>query len=584
MSKKNRKPQVRKPEATPKDNIDDQLLAQVERKVQATSRQPTRETYQNIWYSTISMVNEMGAMPTLERHSIHRLDEWCRNCLLKEPYLAGFISKVVSGQANRGWSLFGGKRIVNATAEMFHRFDPTTVRLDDGRVLVDEFRSAGWRRASKRRALSYVTRNAGAYVEIQYRLEPKFTMNGWQLSAVTNLYNMDTSKIEWTSDPLYPIRYDGSAEWPAAAYYNLIASPMDASGFYDFGLSPLYRSIRLAQLMVNISDWEIGTLADDFVDSVLLLNGATDEEFNVAMKARSVVQANGNKAKRAAVMGSIDPSMPIAADLLHLREKPASLDDFTGRVYMLLQGYAVNLGYGLGHFMESPFGALLGRSGNEVNQAQRTTAEAGGNDFHLEDQASLNKIVPSGIEFLYDDQDVDDRSNAELTQIRAQTIADLFLAQRLADDYKGGEYQGFARGRGNNLGTAEQFKQLMVDWQIVPPEWTESDEDVNISDVEKTRLREKALSYPGVHRFVLGVEDGTYQDDAIAHYHYDPEKEQHGYTTVVSSVATMLADQARTFPMGKPVSRVTDEKKKKVRRQLLKRRDEAKAIAEVIGV
>ena len=585
MSRKNKKPKGnhRGPAATPKGNTDDQLLTHVERSTQRSSRQPPREIYQNLWYSTVSMVSELGPFPSFDRQSIDRLDEWCRNCLMKEPYLAGFISKVVSAQANRGWSLFGGKRIVNATAEIFHRFDPATVRLDDGRVFVDEFRSAGWRRASKRKALSYITRCKGAFVEIQYRLEPRFTLNGWQLSAVTNLYNMDTSKVEYTNDPLYPIRYNGSEDWPAAAYYHLVSSPLDKSEFYDFGLSPLYRCIRLAQLMVNIGDWEIGTLADDFVDSILLLNGANDEDFNTAMKARSIVQANGNKAKRAAVLGNTDPSMPLTADLLHLREKPASLDDFTGRIYMLLQGYAVNLGYGLGHFMESPFGALLGRSGNEVDAAQRSTADAGGNDYHLEDQGMLNKIVPAGIEFLYDEQDVDDRANAELTEIRAKTIADLFLAQRLAEDYAGKELKDFARGRGNNLGTAEQFKQLMVDWQIVPPEWTESEEDVNITDVEQTRLREKALSHPGVHRFILGVESGTYRDDAIVRYHYNPEKDMHEQATVVPSVMAMLEGQKRTMVMGAPVNRATDAQRKEARRQLLKRRDDAKAIAEVIS-
>lgn len=586
MSRKNRKPPTNGNHRGPvKANEDDQLLDLVERKAQRSTRQPDREAYHNIWYSTVNMVSEMGPMPSFTRQNVTLIDDWCRKCLMREPFLMGFLSKITSAHANRGWSLYGGKRIVNATAEMLHRFDPATVRMDDGRVFVDEFRSAGWRKASKRKSLSFLTRNAGTFVEIQYRMEPRFTLNGWQLSAVTNLYNMDSSKVEYTGDPLYPIRYDGSADWPAAAYYHLVSSPFDTSEFYDYGLSPLYRCIRLAQLMVNISDWELGTLADDFVDSVLLLNGATDEEFNAAMKARSVVQANGNKAKRAAVMGSVDPSVPLTADVLHLREKPATLDDFTGRIYMLLQGYAVNLGYGLGHFMESPFGALLGRSGNEIDVAQRTTAEAGGNDYHLEDQGMLNKIVPAGIEFLYDEQDVDDRAGAEVAELRARTITELFLAQRLAEDYAGKELKDFARGRGNNLGTAEQFRQLMVDWQLVPPEWTENEEEVNVTDVEQTRLRERTLAHAGVQRFIHGVESGTHRDDAIVHYHYNPELDMHEHTSVVPSVKAMLDGQARTVVMGspKPVERVSDTQIKQARRQLLKRREDAKAIAGVIS-
>ncbi len=294
MSKKNRKPPTNGNHREPvKVNADDQLLDLVERKVTKTSRQPDRDMYHNIWTSTLSMVSEMGPMPSFDKMNVDRLDEWCRKCLMKESYLSGFLAKITSAQANRGWSLYGGKRIVNATAEIFHRFDPATVRMDDGRVFVDEFRSAGWRRAAKRKSLSYLTRCKGTFVEIQYRMEPRFTLNGWQLSAVTNLYNMDSSKVEYTGDPLYPIRYDGSADWPAAAYYHLVSSPFDTSEFYEYGLSPLYRCIRLAQLMVNISDWELGTLADDFVDSVLLLNGATDEEFNADAGVWKTIQRGG---------------------------------------------------------------------------------------------------------------------------------------------------------------------------------------------------------------------------------------------------------------------------------------------------
>ncbi|TXH02059.1 MAG: hypothetical protein E6R09_05455, partial [Rhodocyclaceae bacterium] len=133
MSKKNRRPPANGNHRGPaKVNADDQLLDLVERKVTKTSRQPDREAYHNIWYSTVSMVNEMGLMPSFTRQNVTQIDEWCRKCLMREPYLAGFISKITSAQANRGWSLYGGKRIVNATAEIFHRFDPATVRMDDG--------------------------------------------------------------------------------------------------------------------------------------------------------------------------------------------------------------------------------------------------------------------------------------------------------------------------------------------------------------------------------------------------------------------------------------------------------------------
>ena len=59
----------------------------------------------------------------------------------------------------------------------------------------------------------------------------------------------------------------------------------------------------------------------------------------------------------------------------------------------------------------------------------------------------------------------------------------------------------------------------------------------------------------------------------------------HEHTTVVPSVMAMLEGQARTVVMGspKPVDRVTDSQIKQARRQLFKRREDAKSIAGVIS-
>lgn len=98
-------------------------------------------------------------------------------------------------------------------------------------------------------------------------------------------------------------------------------------------------------------------------------------------------------------------------------------------------------------------------------------------------------------------------------------------------------------------------------------------------------MREKTLAHPGVQRFIHGVEKGTHRDDAIVRYHYNPELDMHEHTTVVPSVAAMLEGQARTVVMGspKPAERVTESQIKQARRQLLKRREDAKAIAGVIS-
>lgn len=557
-------------------------IAAVERVAQASSRQP-RNTgdLSGFWHSTVQWVREMGDMPDMGRCG--ELDRWCRDRLFAEPYLAGFFSKVVTAQANRGWSINGGKRTVNATAALLHRFDPVSVRLPSGYVYTDAYKAAGWRKAQKRKIFSYLTRNAGAFTEIQYRLEPRFTRNGWSLSQVSNLYNMDSGKTQWTGDPLFPIEYAGSKPWPAPSFYHLVAMPLDQEEHYNIGLSPLYRCINLAKLMVSISEWETGSLAPDLLDSLLILNGTTPEQFNEAMKARLTVGNQGNRAKRAGVLGSDDPDNKIDADVLSLRAMPPSLESFETRIHLLLQGYAVNLGYALDFFMDSAHGSLLGRSGTEVVAASRSTADSGGNDYHLEDQAQLNQLVmPAGVEFLYDDLAIDERELAEINEIRARTITELFTAQRLADDYKGGELLAFARGRGNNLGTALQFQQLMVQWGIVPPDWTADEEDVSVEDIEQHRLKERVLSTEAAHHLITEVEAGRMRDDSLVRYHYSPEKDRHGITTVVPSIKRHLDEQARTFLIGnvRRQERATKKEVKDARKLLLDRLVDARSIKE----
>lgn len=560
-------------------------VAAIERATQASSRQP-RNTgdLSGFWHSTVAWVREMGDMPDMGRCG--ELDRWCRDRLFAEPYLAGFFTKVVTAQANRGWSITGGKRTVNATAALLHRFDPVSVRLSNGFVYTDAYKAAGWRKAQKRKIFSYLTRNAGTFTEIQYRLEPRFTRSGWSLSQVSNLYNMDSGRTQWTGDPLYPIEYDGSKPWPSPSFYHLVAMPLDMEEYYNVGLSPLYRCINLAKLMVAISEWETGSLAPDLLDSLLILNGATPDQFNDAMKARLTVGNQGNRAKRAGVLGSDDPDNKIDVDLLSLRTMPPSLESFETRIHLLLQGYAVNLGYALDFFMDSAHGSLLGRSGSEVVASSRSTADSGGNDYHLEDQAQLNQLVmPGGVEFLYDDLAIDEREAAEVNEIRARTITELFTAQRLADDYKGGELQAFARGRGNNLGTAQQFQQLMVDWGIVAPEWTDNDEDIFITDIEQHRLKERALSSVAAHHLITEVEAGRMADDSLIRYHYNPEKDRHGLTTVVPSIRRHLDEQTRTFDFGRTrraetVGRATKKQIASAKKMLLDRLEDARSIKE----
>lgn len=549
----------------PKKNEDDVI----ERAIQQASRQdrdPIGSNLVSLWHSTVKWVRKMDQMPVFD--DCFALDKWCVERLHEEPYLAGFVSKAVSAQANRGWALYGGRRITQNTARMLHRFDPTTVRFADGRCYVDDLKSAGWRRASKRKSLSYLTRNAGTFVEIQYRLEPRFTRQGWRLSQVLNLYNMDSARVYWEGNGLYPISYDGSDAWPDPSFYHIVAMPLDVQEKYHIGLSPLYRCIRLAILMTEISDWEMGTLSDDFIDSILLLNGTDADEFNEAMRIREHVVTGGkNKAKRSAVLGNIEPDVDLRGELIKLRSMPESLTDFESRIFLLLQGYAVNLGYSLANFVDSPFSSLLGRSGAETNFLQRATNEAGGNDYHREDEEMMNNlVVPAGVQFNYDPQGDDEHHTAEIANIRSDSLVNLYEA---------------SNANGETLGTTEQFRELGVEWGLFHPDWTIQEDDTQTDHEEQTRI----MDTEAINRFIVGVESGRWPDDAIVRYHYSPKTNRARIRTVVRSVQELLDNKQRYYDMrlAIPDKQRATEAERTAALELMRRQLEgSQAIAEMI--
>ncbi len=506
---------------------------------------------------------------------MHDLDRFMINALEREPYLSGMIAKLMSSYANRGWTVVAGERVARLCAAMLHNFD-------DG---------VGWRIATERRARSYLTRNAGAFVEIERELAPRLRNNRWQLWPATNLYNMDSSLVLWrtwnhdlmpklpivgqeppTAAQLelwknvndFPITYDASDPWCRYEFYHIMSTPDDTQDNFRLGRSALYRAFELVKILVAIYDYEDGLLDENFVDGLLLLKGATAEQFKAAMDARRAEQGK-NAAARLAILG--DPDGLIEARLQALREVPVTFQRYEDRVMLILQAYALNLGHNIDEFMVTDSRQIFGQNQGEINAKERNTAGTGGAGFHLKDQEQIQRILPTSAHFAYDPAAVDELTEIEVRSQKAEMIRQLFLAQRIApliftdtqtaggsatDEGAGRSASGSIqrseplysrRARGENLGAQEKFIQWLVDEGIFPPNWTEESESVRVDDLLTVkRMRELAMQTPQTRTLIQAVRSGQAKDDRLVRYHWHTDRNGIEYrteTTLADSIAEL---------------------------------------------
>jgi hypothetical protein len=186
----------------------------------------------------------------------------------------------------------------------------------------------GWFHFADALAKSYIKRNKGAFVEVVHEFLPEVDDTTGELrgdlSPVTAIYNMDSTKAKWVPGAhgarAWPLRYDGM-RWNRFEFFHLVENSGDTDATKRRGECALYRCMEYVRLMGLINAWEQGNLDPDFIDAILLLTGAEEGQFGEAMAAREkAIDEKGNAAKRLAVLAN--STEELKAELLFLRRRP----------------------------------------------------------------------------------------------------------------------------------------------------------------------------------------------------------------------------------------------------------------------
>ncbi|RIK33801.1 MAG: hypothetical protein DCC55_34260 [Chloroflexi bacterium] len=395
-----------------------------------------------VWSSFVELGRTLHERAQPRAGDVQGLDTWMQEVLYCDPVLPGMIAKLTSAFAGQGWKIIGPARTAKRAAFVLEN-------ADGGR---------GWFHFAETCAKSYLMRNMGCFVEVVHLFEPEVDEGTGELRSdlapVTALYNMDSTKARWVRDKVYPLRYE-SKPWSRFDFFHLVDNPGDTDATRRRGQCALYRCLEYVKLMGLINAWEQGNLDPDFVDAILLLQGASDEQFGAAMNAREkAIDEKGNAAKRLAVLANEHEELQ--AELLFLRRRPESLEDFEARVRMIYEVYALNLGRDVTYWFPSQYAGRAYRTRSEVQSEERQAVES--NTFHPKLQEALQRyVMPQTVHFTFDNPAVSDRDYLFRLREFVELGKTLYTARQVD---------------GEHLATKEEIRRFLAEADGRFEEWT----------------------------------------------------------------------------------------------------------------
>jgi hypothetical protein len=164
----------------------------------------------------------------------------------------------------------------------------------------------------------------------------------------------------------------------------------------------------------------------------------------------------------------------IDAKLVALSTLPAGFDleKFTN---LLMYGFALAIGYDPREFWPVSSGAL--GTATETETQHRKATGKGGLDFALGFQEQLQRpdVLPETLHYEFEQRD----EEGELLEIEVKTAQARLVREMV---------EAGLRDTGAGLVSREEGRMLLAESGIIPPEWTEAEEEVESTDTETARL------------------------------------------------------------------------------------------------
>jgi len=435
----------------------EQVGTLVERTTKEPSKQPrfAKEAGGYGGFLPLRLLAEMEP-PDYAANSMRR-DQWLRAVWRLEPHLAGIINAVVLVDSNRGWTLTGGRNQVRRYTAMLHNADG----------------GMGWRHFFRKASLSYWCTDLGAIVEWG-----RDGANG----PLRALYHVDSARCYLTGNPDYPLAYNPPRgprqEWRASDFYRCASLPSDDEAFYGLGFCAVSRALELLRLLYAVMLHDQEQVAARAPKGLLLLQGISETQWLQSLQARKEEQDSLGRQYYGGVQ--VLASMGIEqvdAKLVALSQLPQNFDA-EKFMNLAMYGYALCFGYDPREFWPVSAGTL-GTARETEAQALKASGK-GGMDFPLSFQEGFQRELPPTLAYEFEQRDDEGELQASNVQKAKLDVA--------ATAYQAGLMQGAP------LLSREEARILLAQAGVIPPEWTQTEEDITASDTEGIESEEEEVA------------------------------------------------------------------------------------------
>jgi len=465
----------------------DELEAVVERAVKTYSKQPRLKMDSEQFFGSVlkwMKVSELEC-PDYAADSRKR-DAWLQANWQREPLWSAVINTGTLIDSSRGWALTGGRNQVYRYTALLHN-------ADQGR---------GWRNFFRREALGYRVTDMGAITELGR------DGKGGPLRA---LYHVDSARCRWTGKLKMPLEYNpprgNKQEWSEDDFFSVVSMPSDNEAFNGLGLCATSRAIEMIKLLYGVWAHDQEQVGARMPKGLLLLRNIGEQQWKDAMTARTASLDMQDRYYYGGVMvlagtGAEEPD----AKLVALSQLPANFDQVTF-AQLVAQVYATTSGLDLREIWSITGGNLGTSKETEVQHEKASTK--GALEFTHAYQEQLQNELPDSIEFQFEERDEQGRLlQAQVAAVWAAVAKTLYEAGQMG---------------GGPLLDRDEVRSLLVDWQIIPDDWTETEEEAQATDEEEARmrrLRERALATGTVQRAAR-----LFPDEPIVRYHWPSGRE-----------------------------------------------------------
>jgi hypothetical protein len=403
-------------------------------------------------------------------------DEFLRQAWKLEPHLAGVVNAVTLIDANRGWTVTGGRNQVNRMINMLH--------------LANE--GSGWRTYVREGSLSYWTTDMGFVTELG-----RDGNNG----PVRGLYHTDSARCRLTGKIREPLEYFpavGSMQtWEPSDFFRICSMPSDDEKFNQLGFCAVSRAIETAKILYAVMVHDQERLLARMPKGLLLLNGITETQWNDSLKARKLEEDSLERRYYSDIQVLASAYESIDAKLVALSQLP---DHFDPKIFIdtAMFTYALCFGYDPSEFWPVQFGSI-GRGTESSIQRQQATGK-GGLEFSISYQERLQNELPDTVLFEFESRDEQGEIlGVELQQAKANIVKTLYetgLTENLP------------------LVSRDEARQMLVMGKIIPEEWTVESEKVKFTDT--VRVQKEAARRFGTVNIQRALE--RFPDDDIVTY------------------------------------------------------------------